>query len=137
MVTVSLTVNKLVYGFVNVQNLPPPSNKTFKRGSTVGLKWQFTVGGAVVDSSNADVSITIRDPGGSLITFRPQEPGHNEFKPPTAANGWTWQFNWQTVIASGPLAGTALPVGNYTVTVISGLTEQTFPVPPAIIKLVK
>ena len=41
-VTVSLTVSKLVYGFVNVQNLPPPANKTFKRGSTVGLKWQFT-----------------------------------------------------------------------------------------------
>ena len=71
------------------------------------------------------------------ITFRPQEPGHNEFKPPTAANGWTWQFNWQTVVASGPLDGTALPVGNYTVRVISGLTEQTFPAPPAIIKLVK
>ena len=32
--TVSLTVSKLVYGFVNVQNLPPPANKTFKRGST-------------------------------------------------------------------------------------------------------
>ena len=60
-VTVSLTVNKLVYGFVNVQNLPPPANKTFKRGSTVGLKWQFTVGGVVVNSSNADVSITITD----------------------------------------------------------------------------
>ena len=60
-VTVSITVNGLVYGFVNVQNLPPPANKTFKRGSTVGLKWQFTVGGVVVDSSNADVSITITD----------------------------------------------------------------------------
>ena len=136
--TVSITVNRLVYGFINVQNVPPPANKTFKRGSTVTLKWQFTVGGVAINSTNADVSVTITDPGGSSVTFRPQEPGHNEFKPPTASNGWTWQVNWQTVFATGPLAGTPLPVGTYSVTVSSGLTGQTFPASgPATIKLVK
>jgi hypothetical protein len=103
----------------------------------VGLKWQFTINGAVVNSSNADVSVTIRDTTGTTVTYRPQEPGHSTFQVPTAANGWTWQFNWQTVYASGALDGQALPAGDYTVTVRSGLTGQTFPSAPATIKLVK
>ena len=130
-VTVSLTVNTIVYGFVNVQNLPPPANKTFKRGSTVGLKWQFTLGGVAVDSTNANVSITITDASGASVTFRPQEPGHNEFKLPTAANGWTWQFNWQTVSPAAPgrhgAAGGQLH-GQGDQRTVSG---QTFPAPPA------
>jgi len=40
-------VTVLWYGFLNVQNLPPPSSKTFNLGSAVPLRWQFTVNGAV------------------------------------------------------------------------------------------
>jgi hypothetical protein len=136
--TVTITVNPIVYGFVNVQNVPPPANKTFKRGSTVALKWQFTLGGVVVDSTAANPEIRITGPGGVSIIYNPQEPGHSEFKLPTAANGWTWQFNWQTVYPQGsPLDGTPLPEGNYTLTVTSRLSGQTFPVPAAVIKLSK
>jgi hypothetical protein len=88
----------------------------------------------VVNSSNAAVDITITAPDGSTVHFTPQEPGHSTFQLPTAANGWTWQFNWQTVTPQG---GLALPEGNYTVRVISGQSGQTFPTPPAVIKLVK
>jgi len=136
-VTVSITVNGIVYGFVNVQNLPPPANKTFKRGSTVGLKWQYTIGGIAVNSSNADVTITITDPNNVSVSYRPQEPGHSVFQLPTASNGWTWQFNWQTVYSGGALDGTALPAGDYKITVKSGLTGQSFPSVPAKITLVK
>ena len=134
-VTVSLTVNAL-YGFVNVQNLPPGPNKTFKRGTTATLKWRFTIGGVVVDSNNAQVSVAITAPGGSVFTFTPQAPGSSSFTQPTA-NQWTWEFNWLTVFPPGhPQAGQALPAGDYLVRVTSGLTGQTFPATLVTIRLV-
>ena len=60
----------LQYGFVAVQNLPPPAGKTIKPGSSVPLVWQFTIGGVAVDSSNAKPRITIAGPGGAT-TFTP------------------------------------------------------------------
>ena len=132
---VTVTINApLVFGFVNVQNLPPPAGKTFKRGSNVTTKWQFTVGGAPTNSSNAGPIITITGPNG-VATYSQQEPGHSVFKSPTLSNGWTWQFNWQTIDESTQLA---LPVGSYTVKIKSTLTNQTFPLTGTItINLVK
>jgi hypothetical protein len=77
----------------------------------------------VVDSSNAAPVVTITGPSG-VATFTLQEPGHSQFKLPTASNGWTWQLNWQTV---NETTGASLPTGNYTVRVYSGLSDQTFP----------
>jgi hypothetical protein len=121
--TVTINGPALVYGFKNVQNLPPPAGKTFKRGSNVTTKWQFTIGGTAVDSSNAGPVITITGPNG-VATYSQQEPGHSVFKVPAASNGWTWQFNWQTVDET---TQQALPAGNYTVQIRSTLTNQTFP----------
>jgi hypothetical protein len=109
-----VTVN-IRYGFNSVQNLPPPPGKTFNPGSAVPLKWQFTVGGIVVDSSTALPIITIIGPNGTQ-TSTPNDPGSSSFQPPTAANGWTWQFNWQS-------ASTA---GSYSVTIASGRTGDSF-----------
>ena len=92
--TKSLTV-EVKYGFVSVQNLPPPSGKAFNVGSSVPLRWQFTVSGTVVDSVNARPQVSILTAGG-LLTFSPADPGSSSFQPPTASNGYTWQFNWQT-----------------------------------------
>ena len=109
-----VTVN-IRYGFIGVQNLPPPPGKTFNPGSAVPLKWQFTVGGTVVDSSTALPIITITGPNGTQ-TSTPNDPGSSSFQPPTAANGWTWQFNWQS----------ATTAGSYSVTIASGRTGDSF-----------
>ncbi len=103
------------YGFVGVQNLPPPGGKTFNPGSAVPLKWQFTLGGVAIDSSAALPRVTMVGPNGSQ-SFTPGDPGNSSFQPPTAANGWTWQFNWQSVSVTG----------SYSVTISSGLTGDSF-----------
>jgi hypothetical protein len=112
----------LKYGFVGVQNLPPPAGKTFNTGSSIPLKWQFTRGGVAVDSTSAQPKILITGPAGSMV-FTPQDPGKSSFQPPTAANGWTWQFNWQSV---NNTTGAPLPAGTYSVSVASQATGQTF-----------
>ena len=115
-------VIRLNYGFVGVQNLPPPAGKTFNTGSAVPLKWQFTRGGVAVDSTAAQPKILITGPAGTMV-FTPQDPGKSSFQPPAAANGWTWQFNWQTV---NNTTGAPLPAGTYSVSVASQATGQTF-----------
>jgi hypothetical protein len=135
---VTVTINvPLTYGFLNVQNLPPPAGKTFKRGSNVTTKWRFTIGGVAVDSSAAGPVLVFTGPGGLVATYSQQEPGHSLFKPPTASNGWTWQFNWQTI---NEVTLQALPVGDYSVQIRITQTNQTFPSPgqaPIVIELVK
>ncbi|HKW02873.1 MAG TPA: HYR domain-containing protein [Vicinamibacterales bacterium] len=115
-VTVNLPLPPLTYGFVGVLNLPPPAGKKFNAGSSVPLQFRFTVNGVVINSFDADPQIRITGPTGNLI-FTPEDPGSSSFQPPTAANGYTWQFNWQ---------GTGLPAGTYQVYVGSLKTGQTF-----------
>ena len=121
--TFTITVN-LVYGFINVQNLPPPSGTTFTRGALIPLKWRLAVGldldaDDVVNSSNALPQITITWPNGTQQTFTQAAPGSgNSFQAPTAANGNTWTFNLQT--------GSTWPIGAYSVRVTSLLSGQTF-----------
>lgn len=115
-VTVNLPLPQLVYGFVGVQNLPPPAGKKFNAGSSVPLQFRFTVNGVVINSFDADPQIRIVGPTGTLL-FTPEDPGSSSFQPPTAANGYTWQFNWQ---------GTGLPAGTYQVYVGSLKTGQIF-----------
>src|SRR5262249_43528054 len=112
----------LSYGFVGVQNLPPPPGKSFNGGSSIPLAWRFTIGGTTANNSNAAPVITIAGPSGTQ-SFSPRDPGKSSFQPPTAANGWTWQFNWQSV---NNTTGAALPPGSYVVTVTSQLTGQSF-----------
>jgi Big-like domain-containing protein len=120
--TVSITVNRLVFGLNPVQNVPPPPNKTFNIGSAVPLRWQFTVNGAVFNSVNAMPRITILNPSGAIIYDNdPQDPGSSSFQPPTAANGYTWQFNWQTK---------GLAAGTYRVYIGSEQTGQLYPTNP-------
>ena len=109
------------YGFVGVQNLPPPAGKVFNSGSAVPLRWQFTSAGAPFNSTALNPKITISGPNGTL-TFTPQNPGNSSFQLPTAANGWTWQFNWQTLDSTGK----ALPAGTYSMTVTSQASGQSF-----------
>jgi VCBS repeat-containing protein len=95
--TVTLTVNASRYGFIGVQNLPPPAGKAFKIGSAVPLRWQFTMAGTVYNSINARPQITVISASGAVIyQGTPQDPGSSSFQAPTAANNYTWQFNWQT-----------------------------------------
>jgi hypothetical protein len=115
-VTVNLTLPNPQYGFVGVLNLPPPAGKKFNAGSSVPLQWRFTMNGTVANSADADPQIRITGPGGTLI-FSPEDPGSSSFQPPTAANGYTWQFNWQSA---------TLAAGTYEVYVGSLKTGQTF-----------
>jgi len=121
--TETVTINvPVVFGFVNVQNLPPPANKTFKRGSSITTKWQFTIGGVPTARLDVGPVITITGPNGTA-TYSQQEAGHSVFKTPTPNNP-TWQFNWQTI---NEQTQEALTPGVYTVSVHSTLTGQTFP----------
>jgi hypothetical protein len=117
----TVTIVKLEYVFFGVQNLPPPAGKTFKPGSAVPLKWQFKLDGVAVDSTAALPTITITGPAGIQI-FTVADPGKSSFQPPTAANNWTWQFNWQTSAANG----TNLLGGSYSISITSQQTGQTF-----------
>ncbi|MEZ5320250.1 MAG: Ig-like domain-containing protein [Vicinamibacterales bacterium] len=121
--TVSITVNQVavLYGFVGVQNIPAP-NKPQKSGSSVPLKWQFTLNGVAVDSSSFGPVITITS-GASTVQFSPEDPGSSSFKLPSAGSDWTWGFNWQTV---NPATGAPLPGGSYTLTITLPATGQTF-----------
>ena len=114
--TVTVTVVIVPYGFTGVQNLPPPASKTFKPGSAVPLAWRFTVNGTVGNTTDALPEVRIQGPSGTLV-LTPEDPGASSFQPPTAANGWTWQFNWQTK---------NLPTGTYKVWVGSRKTGQTY-----------
>jgi len=130
--TVAITVNRVGYDalLVNVQNLPPPSTKSFKPGSSVPLAWQWNVGGVVVDTPDADSkpSIEIVKPGGGTLTFTPEFAGSSSFQYFTTTK--THQFNWQTKTPTG----VALPSGPYTVYVKSGKTGQTFGPFPVVLK---
>jgi hypothetical protein len=121
-ITVTVRVIRLQYGFVNVNNLPPSGSKTFNRGSSVPLAWQWTVNGVVVDTPDADSmpSIQIVRPGGGTLAFSPSDPGSSSFQYNAVSK--THQFNWQSKEANG----TALPAGTYQVTVKSGKTGQSF-----------
>jgi hypothetical protein len=123
--TFTITVN-LVYGFINVQNLPPSSGTKFTRGTIVPLKFKLAVGGDldnddVVNSSNALPLFTITGPA-AVQTFTPAAPGRSTFQLPTSGNGYTWGLNWKTVDNT---TGANLPAGTYTVVVTSQLSGQT------------
>jgi len=117
--TVTVTVTNPPYGFIGVLDLPPPAGKKFNAGSAVPLQWRYTLNGTVINSVGADPQIQIVGPTGTPVgTFTPETPGNSNFQPPTVANGYTWQFNWQS---------TGLPPGTYQVYVGSVATGQTFP----------
>ena len=119
--TVNITVTQLQYTFMNVQNAPPPAGKAFNTGSAVPIRWQWLFNGSGATSVNAQPQISIIGPGGAFA-FTPADPGRSSFQPPTAANNYTWQFNWQTVDS----LGRTLKTGTYNVTLKSLQTGQTF-----------
>ena len=82
------------------------------------MKWQLALGGDldkddVKNSANTLPQITIAGVG----SFTP-EAQPTMFTGPTAANGWTWQFNWKPAVT--------LLAGSYQVTVTTRLTGQSF-----------
>ncbi|MGD9902030.1 MAG: Ig-like domain-containing protein [Vicinamibacterales bacterium] len=119
--TVTITVNAVGYGFVNVKNLPPAPGVTFKPskyGTLVQFLWQFTKNGTVVASSDAQPSVTITGPGGYNQTFTPANCGAFGFTFTYNAYYKKWEFNWKPKNAA---------VGTYYVVVRTGKTGQNFP----------
>ena len=110
---VSITVKAAAFGFVNVQNAPPPSGATFKAGSTIPMKWAFKSGSTLVDSARVEHRVTVVGPvpGGPVRTFTNTDPGSSFFR--YSASSKTWTFNLQTKDAGG----TPYPVGTYQVTI--------------------
>jgi hypothetical protein len=123
------------YGFVNVQNLPPPpSNKGFKTGSTIPLRWQWTdASGVALDTRAAApivlayaCSVTGSLPGALVGEFSPSLPGSgNSFQFDTKTN--TWDFNWKLQFTDGGGVIRTLPTGTYVVQVSTPLTGQIDP----------
>jgi hypothetical protein len=113
--TVSITVTPGIdqYGFVRLLTLlPSEAPPKFKNlGSSVPLGWQYTLGGAVVDTSAEDPKVTFtklnatnnncNSPAGeqtpvlnSTYFENTDFPGNSSFQYDIKTN--TWQFNWQT-----------------------------------------
>jgi hypothetical protein len=115
-VTISIEVKYPDYGLIGVQNLP--AAKPANVGSSVPLRWQFTIDGVVADSSSAAPQIVIRNAAGAVV-YRgdPADPGASSFQIASASNGFTWGFNWQTK---------DLPKGTYEVFIGSGKTGQIY-----------
>jgi len=101
----------------------PPSQKAFKLGSTIPLKWQYTdPAGNVVDSADANPTV------GWVYMGAGNGNGSLEEEDAPGASGlqydaltMTWQFNWQTK---------GRQVGTYNITITSGQAESsgTFPI---------
>ena len=78
-----LTVRQANYTFVGVQNVPPPSGKTFKTGSAVPMKWQFRNGATVVNSSQVAACGHGAWPparSGPIRTLTNTDPGSSSFR---------------------------------------------------------
>lgn len=91
---VTIQVKGTLYGFIGVQNLP--ATKPANVGSSVPLRWQFTLNGVAFNSSAARPQITVRNSAGVVVYQGvPTDPGSSSFKPPSTSN-YTWGFNWQT-----------------------------------------
>ena len=132
---------RAIYGFVNVDNLPPANGRSFSRGGTAPLKWRWTnAAGVALDTALAQpfVMAYACSVGGKLPPAYPMgpftlsQPGSgNSFVMATKKNSFTWQFNWKlsysVVEASGQVKTYDLPAGTYVVSVGSGLTGQTDP----------
>ncbi len=120
------------YGFVNVQNLPPPATKTHKTGSTIPMKWQWTTNGVAVNTAGqarvrAYACSTTIPPGVPIGgEFTPEQPGSgNSFAYTTSSKTWTFNLKlWYS-----PTAGvlTNLPIGTYVVQVQNSFTQQVDP----------
>ena len=109
--TFTLTVAKVEYTLVGIQNVPPPSGKTFRAGSAIPMKWQFKRNGVVVNSAQVTHTITVRGPlpVGPIRTLSNTDAGSSSFRYTASDN--TWTFNLQTKEANG----TAYPVGAFEV----------------------
>jgi hypothetical protein len=87
-----------LYGFIGPLSPYAPPPAMFNIGSSVPIKWQYTLGGVVVDSSDANPEISFTGP---YNCGQPESGATevNEFSPGNSffnyGNG-TWQFNWKT-----------------------------------------
>ncbi len=117
----SLTVKiyKFQPAYCGYNGLLPPYSaaKAYKIGSSIPLKWQYTDCTNVVDSANANPSISIvrvsADVSGTLVEPI-NDPGLSGMRYDSLT--MTWQFNWQT---------TGLQPGTYNISITEGLTKQT------------
>ena len=127
-VTVSITVEAVGYGFISVKNLPPASGVTFKpsaKGTLVDLEWKFTTNGVVVASADSLPSVTVTGPGGYNQTFTPANCAPAGIKFEYKSEAKLWDFHWTPKNAA---------VGTYYVTVRSGKTGQGFGPFPVVFK---
>jgi hypothetical protein len=131
--TVSITIT---YGFLNLQNLPPPSGKSFSGGGTASLEWQYTdAAGTPLNSAAANpevlvspVSVSGPLPAGWQGDFTLQNPGAgNSWGPPAAKDNYTWQFSWKLTYTGSDGKQNSLPPGTYVVRIKSNLTGQVDP----------
>jgi VCBS repeat-containing protein len=122
-----LTVRRVDYTFVGLQNIPSPSGKTFKAGSSIPLGWRYQNGTTVVDSSLVRHEVTVVGPLPNP-TINNTDSGQSSFR----YSSGSWNFNLQTKTPNG----VAFPVGTYEVTVKS-LTTGFASSAPFTVKLVK
>ena len=95
---VSVQVNPFAQGGL-LGPYGPPSEKQFKSGGTIPLRWQYTFNGAVINSSQLNPMVSANEPvtcgaesGGDPVVV--DAPGSSGLTYETATN--TWRFNWKT-----------------------------------------
>lgn len=118
LVTVTVDGGAADYGFIGLQ-APWAPGASAKIGSSFPLVWQYTLGGAVVNSNAAMPEIRIKGP---YNCSQPETTAAIEFVAAPGASGFqyftstnTWQYNWQT---------SNLGTGCYAVRIFSRQTRQ-------------
>ena len=111
---------KGIYGFKGLlAPYAPPEQKSFKAGSTIPLKWQYTDSAGPVDSGNTELEVGWIFMGppvdGSDILEEEDAPGASGLR--YDALTMTWQFNWQTA--------KSFTAGQYDIYIKSNQTGQT------------
>jgi len=88
-------VNYGISGLLSPYAAPP---KTFKIGSVIPLKWQYSLLESVVDSSASNPSVEIKliaaGGSGNETPIEVNDPGSSGLRYDSLT--MTWQFNWQT-----------------------------------------
>jgi hypothetical protein len=96
----TVTYTPVVYDLLGLfEPYADPSHRSFKAGSTIPLKWQYTRDGSLFDSGSATPVVNVYGPvacgsvaSGDTVTVN--DAGSSGLRYDSASK--TWQFNWKT-----------------------------------------
>ena len=96
---------------VGIQNVPPPANRQFNRGSTIPMVWEYRVGSTMVDSALVRQTVSITGPTEDPQIIQTYSCTNQTAATPCTDSGSSffrydastrrWSFNLQTKTPAG------------------------------------